>query len=93
MAKGSLVDSLASGRERRTSVKASHRGHGGHRGGLRLDGGRLFGGQLGFWAGKRRIRESIAQRSRRSQRGIEDWTVKGSLVDSLASGREGGALG
>ncbi len=32
---GSLVDSLASGREKRASGKASHRGHGGHRG----DGG------------------------------------------------------
>ena len=47
------------------------RGHGGHRGGLRLDGERFFGGQLGFWAGKTHFGESIAQRSRWSQRGIE----------------------
>jgi hypothetical protein len=40
-------------------------------GGLRLDRGRLFGGQFGFWARKTRSGERIAQRSRRSQRGIE----------------------
>jgi hypothetical protein len=34
------------------------------RGELRWDGLRLFGGQHGFWAGKTRIGESIAQRSR-----------------------------
>jgi hypothetical protein len=38
------------------------------KGGLRLDGERVFGGRLGAWPGKARIRESIAQRSRRSQR-------------------------
>jgi hypothetical protein len=37
-------------------------------GGLRLDNGRLFGGQLGFLAGKTGIGGSIALRSRRSQR-------------------------
>jgi hypothetical protein len=35
---------------------------------LGLDGGRFFAGQLGFRARKTRIGESIAQRSRRSQR-------------------------
>jgi hypothetical protein len=29
---------------------------------LRLDGGRLFGGQFGFWARKTRIGERIARR-------------------------------
>jgi hypothetical protein len=38
---------------------------------LRFDCGRVFGGRLGFWAGKTPIGESIAQRSRRSQRRIK----------------------
>jgi hypothetical protein len=95
---------------------------------------RFFGGQLGFWAGKTRIGKSIAQRSRRPQRGIEGlrldgekvlwwtarllggksahwekhrtevteategagievWMVEGSLVVSLAPGREKHASG
>ncbi len=33
------MDSLVSGRERHASGRASHRGHGGHRGGLRLAAG------------------------------------------------------
>jgi hypothetical protein len=49
----------------------SHRRREVTEGGLRSDCGRLFGGQLGFWAGKTRITESIAQRSRRSQRRIK----------------------
>jgi hypothetical protein len=49
---GSLVDSLASGREKRASGKASHRGHGGHEG-MEAAWKRFFGGQPGFWAGKR----------------------------------------
>jgi hypothetical protein len=51
-----LVDSMASGRETPASGKASHRGH---RGGLELEGATLFGGQIGFWAGKTRTRESL----------------------------------
>ena len=104
--------------------RASHRGHGGHRGGLGK--GKAFGGRLGFWAGKARVRgehrtevtevteggsgsgrllvdglasgrerrvsgESIAQRSRRSQRG--DWEGERLLVDGLVSGRERRASG
>jgi hypothetical protein len=49
--------------------RASHRGHGGHRGGWDWWGKR-FGGHRGFRCEKQRNRESIAQRSRRSQRGI-----------------------
>jgi Leu/Phe-tRNA-protein transferase len=40
---------------------------------LRWDDGRIFGGLFDFWAGKKRIGESIAQRSRRSQRGELRW--------------------
>ena len=68
--RSSLVDSLASGREKRASGKASHRGHGGHRG----DGGcmeEVLWWTAWFLGGKTRIRESIAQRSRRPQRGME----------------------
>jgi hypothetical protein len=68
MVKGSLMDSSVFGREKPASERASHRGHGGHRGGLRLDGERLFNGQLGFWARKPKS-ESIAQRSWRSYGG------------------------
>ena len=35
--------------------RASHRGHGGHKGGWRLGGETRFGGRLGFWAGKTRF--------------------------------------
>jgi hypothetical protein len=56
-----LVDSMASGRERPDSGKASHRGHGGHRGGLELEGARLLGEQIGFWAGKTRTGESLTE--------------------------------
>jgi hypothetical protein len=52
-----LVDGMASGRERRASGKASHRGHGGHRGGFEVRRPNAFGGQHGFWAGKTRIGE------------------------------------
>jgi hypothetical protein len=43
---------MVSGRERHASGRASHRGHGGHRGGIELGGGRASGGKHGFWAGK-----------------------------------------
>jgi hypothetical protein len=48
--------------------KASHRGHGGHRGGIGLVGGRLAGTPRLKCEGHAKT-ESIAQRSRRSQRG------------------------
>jgi hypothetical protein len=56
MAEGSLVDSLASGWEKRASGKHRTEVTEATEGieGLRLDGGRFFGGQLGFWAGKTR---------------------------------------
>ena len=121
------MDTVAAGRETRELGKASHRGHGGHRGGLRLCGKLLpvdtvaagresrewgkhrtevtevtegglglcdeaFGGHRGFWARTTRIGESIAQRSRRSQRG--DWVGRrDALVDTVASGRETRELG
>jgi hypothetical protein len=46
-------------------LRGEHRtgGHRGHKGGLRLDCGGLFGGQLGFWLGKTSFGESIARRS------------------------------
>src|SRR5271154_4811836 len=61
--------------------------------GLGFDGVRLFGGQHGFWAGKTRVGESIAQRSRRSQRGNLRSDGATLLVDSIASGRERPASG
>jgi hypothetical protein len=70
MAEGSLVESLVSGRERRALGRASHRGHGGHRGGIEgwmAEGSLVV--SLVFGARKTRIGQSIAQRSRRSQRG------------------------
>jgi hypothetical protein len=48
-------DSLVSGRERRASG-GEHRTEA-TEGTLRLDGGRFFGGQLGFWAGKTPLEE------------------------------------
>jgi hypothetical protein len=59
----------ASGRETRARGKASHRGHGGHRGGWAV--ARVFFGRHRRLLGeKHALGESIAQRSRRSQRGM-----------------------
>jgi hypothetical protein len=44
---------------------------------LRFGGRKAVSGKRGFWAGKTRIGESIAQRSRRSQRRIEVGWPKG----------------
>ena len=52
VAKRAWVDGLASGRERHALGKASHRGHGGHRGGWRLGGETRLAGRLGFRAGE-----------------------------------------
>ena len=64
------TSSLLGGKHTLTE-RASHRGHGGHRGEF---GGRwcerALGGRRRFWAGNTRFGESIAQRSRRSQRGF-----------------------
>ena len=60
---------MASGRESGATGKASHRGHGGHRGGIGVGGQEFDRRQHGVWARIRRNGESIAQRSRRSQRG------------------------
>ncbi len=38
---------------------------------LDAEGAWCFGGEHGFWAGKTRLGESIAQRPRRSQRGMQ----------------------
>jgi hypothetical protein len=71
-AEGALGDSMASGRER--PLWGKHRTEGAEvtEGDGALGGGRRFGGQHGFWAGKTRFGESIAQRARWSQRG---WWV------------------
>jgi hypothetical protein len=52
-----------------------------------MTGREAFGGQGGFWAGKARIWESIAQRSRRSQRG-NGCSGRKLWVDRVAVGRE-----
>ncbi len=83
---------LLRGRERQRlgeRGKASHRGHGGHRGGLALDRGRLSG-TAWLLRGKDAPRgkgESIAQRSRRPQRGISVGPRK-AFGDSMTSGQE-----
>jgi hypothetical protein len=60
------VTTMASGRESGATGKASHRGHGGHRGGIGV-GGQEFdhsiGDNHGVWARIGRNGESIAQRS------------------------------
>src|ERR1700760_4743943 len=55
------------GEKRANLGKASHRGHGGHRGGGLS--GRGFGDAMADKRETREFGESIAQRSRRSQRG------------------------
>jgi hypothetical protein len=103
------VDRVASGREtsawrgfgwtgwllggKRALGKASHRGHGGHRGELELWARKALGGQAGFWAGNERIGEGIAQRSRRSQRGNWRRGRERLWVDRVASWREPRAVG
>ena len=58
------------GRESGTTGKASHRGHGGHRGGIWVGGEEFDRRQSWRLARIGRNGESIAQRSQRSQRGI-----------------------
>ncbi len=59
------VAAWAFGREIRCNRKASHRGHGGHRGGFGVGGQNSIGGSVGVWARNQVQGESIAQRSRR----------------------------
>jgi hypothetical protein len=62
---GSLVDILGSGRGRRASGKASHRGHGGHRGGMRLEAEGSLVDSLASGRRRRASGESVAQRPQR----------------------------
>ena len=130
VARNSIGDNMVFGRESGATGKASHRGHGGHRGGIGV-GGQEFdrrqpwrlgenraqrgkhrtevtevteggfglvarnsiGDNHGVWARIGRNGESIAQRSRRSQRG--DWGRWPGIrsVTTMAAGRESGATG
>jgi hypothetical protein len=58
--KGLRVNSGAFVRETDETKKASHRGHGGHRGGFKIGGKRSACEQRGFCARNRRNEESIA---------------------------------
>jgi hypothetical protein len=60
-------------REVRASEKASHRGHGGHRG--ELERGSGLGDMVASSARSARFGESIAQRSQRPQRGIGEGNL------------------
>ena len=51
-AEGALVESSALGWGRPAWGKASHRGHGGHRGGCSVGRRKVLGGQLGLGVGK-----------------------------------------
>jgi hypothetical protein len=57
------------GEKTRDLGRASHRGHGGHRGGTGVFGREDSEGAVAYGREKREFGESIAQRSRRSQRG------------------------
>jgi hypothetical protein len=71
------VDSLAPG-EKDPHFGEEHRTEVTEGGILSFDGGWFFGGPLGFLARKTRIEESVAQRSRRSQRG--DFELRRRMV-------------
>jgi hypothetical protein len=79
---------MASGRERPALGKASHRGHGGHRGGWSVGRRKalwgtawLLGGKDPFW-GKYRTEGTVVTE------GMVGWTTEGALGDSLVSWRE-----
>ena len=73
MARNSIGDNHGVWGESGVTRKASHRGHGGHRGGIWV-GGQEFDRRQSWRLGRiGRNGESIAQRSRRSQRGDWGW--------------------
>jgi hypothetical protein len=87
------VERVASGRETRALVKASHRGHGGHRGGNRRRG------REGLWVDRVAFGRETCALGRHRTEGTEvtegesaSWTRR-ALVDRVAFGRETCALG
>jgi hypothetical protein len=72
--------------------KASHRGHGGHRGGIGVVDAKGFGGQGGFRAGNVRIGKA-SHRGHGGHRGGPGVVDERLWEDRVASGRETRALG
>ena len=93
MAKRALVDGLASGGKDTLWERASHRGHGGHKGGWTLGGETRLAGRLGFRAGKTRLGKEHRTEGTEVTKGDGRWTAKRAWLDGLASGRERHALG
>ena len=73
--------------------RASHRGHGGHKGGWRLGGEMRLGGRLGFRAGKTRFGNEHRTEGTEVTKGDGGWVAKRAWVDGLASRRGRHALG